>query len=101
MCSWKFDLLELLHAGTTLWNFNLPQSETLINSNMFQEISKSFKFGLGICIAKTVLPRMGKLMRNPFEVPRTLLRKFDYGLMAFIVGINGIFKVTKKFIFVL
>lgn len=56
-------------------------------------MKQTAKFAFGIAAVKSILPRLLKLLKNPLTIPKTFVKKFDYGLFMFFVSMNAIFKV--------
>ena len=56
-------------------------------------MKQTAKFAFGIAFAK-ILVRMFGLLKTPMKIPKMLVTKLDYGLVAFLLSINGIFKVS-------
>ena len=61
--------------------------------NFEQEMKETAKFAFGIAAVKSILPRVLKMLRNPLTIPKTFVKKFDYGVFMFFISMNGIFKV--------
>lgn len=57
-----------------------------------KEIMQTGLFSLGVALFKLVFPRLTKLIKNPKLIFPTFLRKFEYGLFAYLFTSNGIFK---------
>lgn len=97
----KKDTCECVHENFTCRNYLFEVKVTrflnLFKKIFFQEVKKSTKFALGICIGKVLIPKIQKMIRNPQTIPKTLLKEIDYKLLALLVGFNGIFKVENLF----
>lgn len=66
--------------------------DTLINLIALQELTTTMKFACGFAVLK-ILPRVIAAFKTPLKIPKILLTKFDYGIVLFILSLNGIFKV--------
>ncbi|CRK88907.1 CLUMA_CG002776, isoform A [Clunio marinus] len=57
-----------------------------------QELKQTAKFAFALAAIKAIPGRISMLYKQPLEMPKRLLTKFDYEMFMFIMSLNGIFK---------
>nr|XP_029733908.1 uncharacterized protein LOC109427542 [Aedes albopictus] len=56
------------------------------------QVKKSFYFGLAICLIKNALPRIAMAVRSPLQFIRTMVLRFDYGLIGFFTAYKALYE---------
>ncbi|CAO1420549.1 unnamed protein product [Diamesa serratosioi] len=73
-------------------NLNCYHHDGTCAQNYKKEITKSIQFAFGLGILRTIIPRFKSLFLKPLDTLTKCVTKFDYGLFAFLVSSNGLFK---------